>query len=139
MPNTVISQARFHHIALRVTDFERSLRFYTEGLGMKAVLRWGEGDGAAAMLDIGDGGCIEMFAGGSPREIADDSAGWFFHLAIGTDDPDAAFRRAIEAGAKEKSAPGEAVIRDAGGSVPLRIAFVTGPDGEVIEFFSRRA
>ena len=106
---------------------------------MKVVLRWGEGEGAAAMLDIGDGGCIEMFAGGKPREIVSDAAGWFFHLAIGTDDPDAAFRRAVEAGAKEKNAPYDACIGDVHGDVPLHIAFVSGPDGEVIEFFQRKA
>ena len=138
MSNSVISSAHFHHIALKVSDFERSLRFYTEGLGLTPILRWGEGDGSAVMLDIGDGGCIEMFAGGKSHPIEPDTSGWFFHLAIGTDDPDGAFRCAVEAGAREKNVPFDAVIPDAKGDVPLRIAFVYGPDGEIIEFFSKK-
>lgn len=139
MANSIISNAHFHHIALKVSDFDRSLRFYTEGLGMNPILRWGEGESAAAMLDMGDGGCIEMFAGGKPHEIDPDASGCFFHLAIGTDDPDAAFARAIAYGTKEKNAPFDACIGDVHGDVPLHIAFVYGPDGEIIEFFQRKA
>ena len=54
-----------HHIALKAVNFEESLKFFTEGLGMKFYTQWGEGDGRIAMLDLGDGGRLEMFADGS--------------------------------------------------------------------------
>lgn len=45
-------------------DFDASFKFYTEGLGMKFYTSWGEGNGKIAMLDLGDGGILELFAGG---------------------------------------------------------------------------
>ena len=134
MANPIIKNAYFHHIALKVKDFDASLRFYTEGLGFKCDAAWGEGDGRAVLLDIGDGGYIELFAGGKTAAVPEDTAGDFIHLAIGTDDPDGAFARAIEYGCKEKLAPFETGI-PAEPAMPVRIAFVTGLDGEVLEFF----
>ncbi len=135
--NAVLKDAYFHHIALKVTDFDRSLKFYTEGLGLTAVALWGEGDGRAAMLDLGDGGHIEMFAGGKPCEIPEDAAGCFFHLAIGVEDTDAAFARAVSLGCPVQMEPSDCAITS-NPPIPLRIAFVKGPDGEVIEFFHIR-
>ena len=54
----------FHHIALKCCDIEKSLAMYTS-LGLKEVLRWGEGDRLIVMLALPDGGRIELFANGS--------------------------------------------------------------------------
>jgi len=131
MANEKIPGAGSHHIALSSADFDRSIKFYTEGLGMRTVASWGEGEKRAALLDIGDGSHIEIFAGGAagPQERER-----FVHFAVRTADPDAAFANALAAGAKEKMPPTTLAI-PAQPPMPVRIAFVFGPGGEVLEFF----
>ena len=62
--NEIVKGMGFHHVALKAVDFDASFKFYTEGLGMKFYTSWGEGSGKIAMLDLGDGGILELFAGG---------------------------------------------------------------------------
>lgn len=124
-----------HHIALKVTDIDNSLRFYSEGLGMKVLKTWGEGDSRAAMIDIGDGSCIEMFAGGIKGELSQDRAGSFVHFAFNVENPDEWYDRALSCGAVSKSAPADLLVETSADPLDVRIAFVYGPDGEVLEFF----
>ena len=85
----------FHHVAIRVKDFDATVRFYKEGLGLKERLAWGEGDGRAIMLDAGNENCVEIFAGAksAPAE------GSIVHFALCAADCDAALKRAKAAGA----------------------------------------
>ena len=131
MANLKIPGAGSHHLAVSAADFDRSLQFYTEGLGMEPIAFWGEGDSRAALLDIGDGSHIELFAGGTADAQVNEK---FMHFAIRTTDPDTAFANAIAAGAREKMPPTTLDI-PADPPMPVRIAFVYGPDGEVLEFF----
>jgi len=129
--NAKIPGAGSHHLAVSAADFDKSLKFYTEGLGMAQVAAWGEGDKRAALLDIGDGSHVEIFAGGSADAQVSEK---FVHFAFRTTDPDTAFANAIAAGATEKMPPTTLDI-PADPPLPVRIAFVFGPDGEVLEFF----
>ena len=65
--NSKIGGGGFHHVAIRVYDFDATVRFYTEVLGFTDKVRWGEGDNRAIMLDTGDGNYLEVFAGGRQR------------------------------------------------------------------------
>ena len=125
-----------HHVALKVTDFERSIKFYSEGLGMKLLKVW---DGGSAMFDIGDGTHLEMFSGGEVGELCENRAGSFVHFAFAVENPDEWYERAIAAGAKPKSAPTDFYGETSADPLDLRIAFVYGPDGEVLEFFHDKA
>jgi catechol 2,3-dioxygenase-like lactoylglutathione lyase family enzyme len=128
--NAAIGGGGFHHVAMRATDFDRSFKFYTQALGFRERLRWGEGDGRAVMLDTGDGGLLEIFAGGKGPM----PEGVILHFALRTASCDAALERARAAGATVTMEPQDVTIP----SIPpakVRIAFCTGPDGEVIEFF----
>ena len=116
-----------HHIALRASDFEKSVNFY-KALGLTECVRW---DGAV-MLDMGDGARIEIFAGGEARERVDER---FLHLAFKVDDVELAYNTAIKAGAVSKSAPYEACPPTAVPPIKMLVAFVYGPDGELLEFF----
>jgi glyoxylase I family protein len=128
--NAAIGGGGFHHVALKAKDFDRSVRFYTQALGFKEKLRWGEGGGRAIMLDTGDGSSLEIFAGGTGGT----PEGALLHFALRTADCGAALERARAAGApvtmepQDVDIPSRPVVR-------VRIAFCKGPDGEVIEFF----
>lgn len=124
----------FHHIALRATDFEATLRFYQDGLGFTRAYGWGEGDSRAAMLDTGDGNYVEVFAGGTRMPEGEAPEGALLHFALRTPDADAAFARAVAAGAQAHIAPKDVVL-PGDPPVPVRLAFVRGLDGEIIEFF----
>jgi glyoxylase I family protein len=128
----------FHHIALRVADFEATLRFYQEGFGFVRAYGWGEGDSRAAMLDTGDGNYLEVFAGGKAASGEDAPEGVLLHFALRTADVDGDYARALAAGAKSHIAPKDVILQGTP-PVPVRLAFVRGLDGEIIEFFQNDA
>ncbi|MFZ4694404.1 MAG: VOC family protein [Verrucomicrobiia bacterium] len=122
-----------HHIAFRAKDFDASVRFYKEGLGLTEKISWGEGDKRAIMLDTGNGNYIEIFAGGSAEPKPD---GVLLHFALRAANCDAALRRAVAAGAVVTVPAKDVAIQSRPtGPTPVRIAFCKGPDGEIIEFF----
>lgn len=129
--NSKIGGGGFHHVALKVRDFDATLKFYVDGLGFIEALTWGEGDSRGALLDSGDGNYMEVFAGGS-QELKPDSA--IIHIALRTDDVDAAIEVARAAGAEITIEPKDVVV-NSNPPTSIRIAFFKGPDGEVIEFF----
>lgn len=130
--NEIIKGMGFHHVALKAVDFESALEFYTKGLGMKFYTSWGEGASRIAMLDLGDGGILELFAGGESYTA---SLAGYIHFALRVDDVDAAYKRALEAGAREKSAPKVVTLESSPVKLTINCGFVYGPSGEEIEFF----
>lgn len=120
-----------HHIALKAKDYDKSYAFYRDTLGFTPLYHWGEGEGRAAMLDMGAASCLELFANGAGEAP---QGGWV-HLALRTGDCKAAFDAAIQAGAKVKSPPTETTIPAREKPLHVCIAFVYGFDGEEIEFF----
>ena len=121
----------FHHVALETDKFEETIRFYTEGLGFKERYAWGEGSGRIVLLDVGDGNYLEVFAR-EPKEPG--AGGRFFHVALRTDDVDGAVEAAKAAGAVVTVEPKDVVLKGEP-PTPVRIAFVRGVAGEIIEFF----
>ncbi len=133
----------FHHVAIRAVDFDETIRFYTEGLGFRVHLPFsipGRID-RAAFLDTGDGRFIEVFGQGSivqaegrRREPNEDrTEGALLHFCLKVVDTNAAFARAMAAGAGARVEPVTRRLSE-DPLVEVRIAFVTGPNGEVIEF-----
>lgn len=121
----------FHHAALLARDLEETLSFYS-ALGCSVVLRWTSSKGDAALMDMGGGNYLEIFAG-AHREP--ERAPRFEHIALASRDVDGDFARALAAGAAEHLPPTD---KNLGGVMPIRIAFVTGPNQELIEFFCQR-
>jgi glyoxylase I family protein len=130
--NKKIGGGGFHHLALRVRDFDASVKFYTEGLGFSEKLSWGEGAKRAVMLDTGDGNYLELFAGGTDEPKPE---GAVLHFALRTANCDAAIDQARRAGAEVTVEPKNVDIPSRPAVTPVRIAFCKGPDGEIIEFF----
>jgi glyoxylase I family protein len=128
----------FHHVAIRAIDFDATLKFYPEGLGCSVRFEFSVPDriDRAAFLDMGDGRYIEVFGQGSAvqsegrrRSPAEEpTEGALLHFCFRVTDVEAAYSRALAAGAVSRIAPMAAQV------VAGEIAFVTGPNGEVIEF-----
>ena len=56
-PNHPILELR---VALTVSDYERSVKFYCEGLGIEPAAFWNNGQGKALMLNMGNA-ALEIF------------------------------------------------------------------------------
>ncbi len=130
-----VSVNGFHHIAMKVKDFDASLKFYTQTLGFPVQITWGEGDRRAAMIDMGNGNCVELFAGG-PQGTRPE--GHWLHLALRCADTKSAMERVKAAGYEVTMETRDVTIDARPAKLPVRIGFFKGPDGELIEFFEVR-
>lgn len=124
-----------HHIALHVSDLNRSLAFYCEGLGFRLYRRWKNGESENALVDFGQG-YLELFSPAPDRGHLP-AAGVSPHFAFAAEDVSACFERAVKAGAGIKRELTDLVIPSEP-PLPITVAFVTGPDGETIEFFKEK-
>ena len=108
-----------HHVALRPTyaQFEKAKTFYLDLLGLKVVRQWGDEKYPCMMISTGDNSCIEVLP--VPEENDVPLEGKFAHLALATDDT-------VE--------PKDVELSD----ITARIAFCTGPCGEIVEFFDQK-
>ena len=133
----------FHHVAIRAVDFDETVKFYIEGLGFRMHFPFsvpGRID-RAAFLDAGDGRFVEVFGqnaivqseGRRRLRWEDRTEGALLHFCLKVVDTDASYVRALGAGAVSRVEP---VVRRLSEDplVEAKIAFVAGPNGEVIEF-----
>jgi len=126
---------RILHTMLRVGDQDKSIKFYTEILGMKVLRQKEYPDGKFTNTFIGYGdetenAAIELTYNWGTDKY--DLGTGYGHIAIEVDDVYAATDRIRQAGGK--------IIRDAG---PMNagttvIAFVEDPDGYQIEILGRK-
>jgi len=126
---------RILHTMIRVGDLERSIRFYTEVLGMKLLRRkdYPEGKFTLAFIGYGDestDAVIELTCNWGVDHYELGTA--YGHIAIAVEDAAAACDGVRRLGGK--------VTREAG---PMKhgssvIAFVEDPDGYKIEFIQAR-
>ena len=127
---------RVLHTMIRVGDLERSIRFYTEVLGMKLLRRHDYPDGKFTLAFVGYGpeseqAAIELtYNYGVDRY---DLGSGFGHVALEVEDA----AKACE----EIKKRGGTVVREAG---PMKhgttvIAFAEDPDGYRIELIQKKA
>lgn len=134
-----------HHAAIRAKDFDASVGFYTDVLGLTPKLTWGEPGKRAVMLDAGKGDYLEVFERPDAPETPAHPEPPLLHLAFRTDALDATLDAVRAAGCEVTMEPRDVDIQNADpaagteshlpGVVPVRIAFFRGPDGEHIELF----
>jgi glyoxylase I family protein len=92
---------------------------------------WQNGNTKAAMLEMSDGALIEIFDFGTSEP--EERPRWL-HLAVIVDDVDAVYEKALQCGAATDRPPFD-VPDFKGPGTNLRLAFVKGPDGELIELY----
>lgn len=118
----------FNHFNFNIFDLDRSLKFYEEALGLKEVRRKEAEDGSFILVYLGDGKTnfsLEltwMRDREEPYDLGDEE----FHLALVTDDYDAAYKKHKEMGCIAFENP------------TMGIYFVTDPDGYWIEIVPKR-
>lgn len=123
----------FHHIGLYVQDMDKSLAFYTKGLGGEINFSFPSSTGKTIyLIDLGGHAVVELLPSGNGEP--ESNAHWA-HIALDTKDTRAAYQMAMDAGAKDRTPPQDVQL----GTMAVCNAFVTGPDGEVIEFFEVKA
>jgi glyoxylase I family protein len=121
-----------HHIALKcqgVEQFNKTLHFYCDILGLPVARSWGEGENSGIMLDTG-AGLLEIFAN-APDILG---MGAIRHMALAVDDVDACIEAVRAAGYTVTMEPTDICIASEP-PYPARIAFCIGPVGEELEFF----
>ena len=134
-PASDTDKFRFLHTMIRVRDLEKSLKFYTDLLGMKVLRQRDYPSGKFTLAFVGygeetDNTVIELTHNWDQAEpYALGTA--FGHLAIGVPDVYKACDRLAAAGVK---IPRPAGPMAHGGSV---IAFIEDPDGYRIELVQR--
>ena len=129
--NQVMAGLGSHHIAIQTTDYEASLAFYTEVMGMTEVVGFESGGRRALILDIGDGSHMELFEPIPGTQPSNDASGnVVFHFALQTTDIESALER-VRAAGMEITVELTTVQM---GPLNITLAFFKGPSGEVVEF-----
>ena len=140
--------AQTSHIGLCVTDLQRSLRFYCDGLGFEKVLTYDLDDtmlpGLGSGLEVSSpvsvtsqfielGGLkIELlgYTSPTPTGIPSSSRGTvgLTHMSFYVDDVDVAAARLVECGGT--------IIESTRVSLGIEIVFLSDPDGARVELMS---
>lgn len=115
-----------HHVAVRVTDLERSIAFYVDLLGFAVRTRTTLASGARiAFLAHPGGGCeLELIAGLHDHHAGD---GLVHHVAFHVDVVDDAFARLADAGVTMLDTAPETLASG------RRLFSFRGPDGERLQ------
>ena len=128
-------KGRLHHLAIQTRDWEESLSFYRDLLGMDQVGGFELPNRKVAFLDMGAGDLVELFSpiekDGYELPDYDNRNLAVFHFALAVEDVEGATERCREAGYAVKIEP--KILNLEG--IHAHLSFIIGPNGEHIEFF----
>jgi lactoylglutathione lyase len=122
-----IAGVRFGHVAFKVADAERSVRWYGDAFGAKKIYHAeAQGERPELMfLEFSKGQCIELFTGGKNMPKSPPDPIGYIHFCVVVDN----LEQALDHLAKMNVKPERKFI----GRADQRIAFISDPDGNSIE------
>jgi len=122
-----IAGVRFGHVAFKVADVERSLRWYADALGATKIYHAeAQGERPELMfLEFAKGQCVELFTGGKNMPKSPPDPIGYIHFCVVIDD----LEQALEHLAAMNVKPERKFL----GRAKQRIAFISDPDGNSIE------
>ena len=122
-----IAGLRFGHVAFKVADVERSVRWYADALGAKKVYHAHAQDSRPELmfLEFSKGQFIEIFSGGKNMLPAPADPIGYIHFCLLVDN----LAQALEHLASINIKPDRQFI----GRAQQNIAFISDPDGNSIE------
>ena len=128
-----IKGVRFGHVAFRVADVERAVKWYADAFGARKVYHGERQAGRQELmfLEFAPGQHIEIFTNGTERFQTPANAIGCQHYCLVVDDIDEAIRQLATMNVYP-----ERPVRE--GRSHYRIAFVSDPDGNVIELMEIR-
>jgi len=142
-----------HHVCVYAADIDATLRFYTSGLGFIIRHEWNKAIGQdgitfvrrGIMLNSGDGSTyVEIFPAVPDADAQSPVSRGINHFCLRTGDCDASYKRALSYGGQPFTLSAGDTVWDGAPmdfalsgttSIDTRLAYLQGPDGEVIEFF----
>lgn len=131
MTATTATAPRLGHVAFRVRDLERSIRWYAEAFGAREAFRATGDDGAALLvyLELAPGQFIELFPNGkNPVEEPPEPIG-YAHTCLVVDDLPATLAH-LATLVVTPSAPPRT------GRAGQALAFIADPDGNRLELMA---
>ena len=122
-----IAGLRFGHVAFKVADTERSVRWYAKAFGAKKIYHAErQGDRPELMfLEFANGQCIELFPGGKNLLASPPDPIGYIHFCLVLDNLDQALEHLVKMNIKPE--------RKFIGRAKQRIAFISDPDSNSIE------
>ena len=123
-----ITGLRFGHVAFKVSDAERSVRWYADAFGAQKIFHVkAEGERPELMfLEFAKGQCVEFFTNGKNKATQPPDPVGYLHFCLLVDDLGSALKHLAEMNVRPDRGP---FI----GRAHQRIAFISDPDGNVIE------
>jgi catechol 2,3-dioxygenase-like lactoylglutathione lyase family enzyme len=123
-----INGVRFTHVAFRASDLERSIRWYEDAFGARKVFHAKqEGERPELLfLEFAKGQFVELFTNGKNKAQLPPDAIGYQHFCLQVDDLAQALQHLASVDVHPHRGP-------FAGRANYRIAFISDPDGNIIE------
>lgn len=130
---------KFLHSMIRVKDIEKSLKFYTEFIGLKLIGKYSLEDCDLYFLGENENSCqVELTYNYKTPECGYENGNAFGHLAFEVENMNNVSEKIKEMGYKYLWEPYQVALKDEKGNVSnKKISFIKDPDGNEIELIEQ--